>query len=609
MFFCEILSQMRILCGEWCIIKPEMPERLCIMKRTGDKIIKDAPLYEVREIKDLRDMFRQSCELYKNKDLFYIKETHKQPYKGITFEQYYRDVNALGTMLMEKGLKDKAVAIVAKTRYEWYVSYMAVVIGLGIIVPLDKELPANEMLNCIERAHVSAVIYEDSKKDDLFSFKDTLKDVMWIGMDQEEDVPSEDIYSFSRMLDEGRGIFDDAAAGAENAYKEYYDLEIDRDAMSILLFTSGTTSDAKAVMLSHRNICKNLMAMCSMVYIGQEDVFFSVLPLHHTYECTCGFLCEVYRGSSIAICEGLRYITSNMQEAKPTIILSVPLLLENFHKKIFSKQNAGKLRALIKVSNALLKVGIDVRNVLFKKVYDAFGGRLRMMIVGGAKIDPKIIRDIRGLGIMCLQGYGLTECAPILALNRDVNYRDDSAGLALPDVDIRVIDKDEDGIGEIIGKGDNVMLGYYGAEDLTKESIVDGYYHTGDLGYLTDDGFVIITGRKKNVIVTQNGKNIFPEELEFLLNKSDYIEESVVYGRKLESGEVLIEVEVFPNKENIKADLGKDDEATVSQAVGAVVKDVNSQTVSYKCIKDFKLRDTEFEKTTSKKIKRKIQEA
>jgi long-chain acyl-CoA synthetase len=379
------------------------------------------------------------------------------------------------------------------------------------------------------------------------------------------------------------------------------------------LFTSGTTAASKAVMLSHNNICINLQAMCGMLYIDPADVFLSVLPLHHTYECTCGFLCPIYRGATVAVCEGLRHITKNMQESKVTVMLVVPLMLELFYKRIMKSATsdpklARKFRIGLALSKTLRKIGIDRRRKLFAKVHDNFGGHLRILIAGGASIDPSVLKGMQDLGIECLQGYGLTECAPILALNRDVDFKNEAAGLPLPGVEVRIINKDENGIGEIIGKGPNVMLGYFENPEATAEAIdKDGFFHTGDLGFLDKDGFIIITGRKKNVIVTKNGKNIYPEEIEFLLYKSAYIQECLVFGGADDEGEIVVRAEIFPNMEKIKEEFGH--ESAVSEEVRRLIADevkkVNHTLATYKYIRSFTLRDAEFEKTTSKKIKRK----
>ena len=562
---------------------------------------KNAPLYEVRKIRDLRDMLTQSSKLYADQPAFLVKERRGEPYKPVTYGQYAKDVDAIGTALADMGLKGGRIAILAEARYEWYVSYLATVNGTGIVVPLDKELPVGEIRSLLARSRADAVIFSSSKNEQIDAIRADNPGVrFFINMDKSDKAGD---FPFQDLLEKGRALL---SAGS----RQFLDAPIDPETMSILLFTSGTTAMSKAVMLSHRNICANLEGMCSMLYIGPGDVFLSVLPLHHTYECTCGFLCPVYRGCTIAQCEGLRYIVQNMQESKVTIMLAVPLMIELFHRNIMKKakatpEAAKKFNFAIGLTRSMRKVGVDLRRKIFHQVHDNFGGSLKLLISGGAAIDPNIMRDMRDLGINCVQGYGLTECAPILALNRDVNYKDQSAGLPLPGVDVRIIDKDENGIGEIIGKGPNVMLGYYENEEATAEALQDGFFHTGDLGYIDKDGFVIITGRKKNVIITKNGKNIFPEEIETLLCRSPYIAEALVSGADDGEGDIEVVAAIFPFAEAVAAKLGENPAPDALRAlIQQEVTAVNHMLTTYKYVRKFTLRDTEFEKTTSKKIKR-----
>ena len=567
--------------------------------------MKNIPLYEVRKISDLRDMLRQSVKHYGDRTAFLVKGEQGSDYSPVTYNQYGRDVDGFGTALLQLGVTNGRVAILAETRYEWYVSYMSTVNGVGTIVPLDKELPQVEIKNLLNRSHADVLIYSKSKLKDVQAIRQDTPEVKhFICMD---DVPGEvgDLL-FSDLLADGR-------MRVESGDQRYLNAAVDPEAMRILLFTSGTTAASKAVMLSHRNICINLQAMCSMVDIKQDDVFLSVLPLHHTYECTCGFLVPVYRGASVAVCEGLRHIVKNLQESHATVILVVPLMLELFYKRIIKSATsdpklAKKFNFGRKLSKALMAVGIDKRRKLFAKIQDNFGGKLRLIIAGGAAIDPAVLSGMQEFGFACFQGYGLTECAPILALNRDVDFKNESAGLPLPGVEVRIINKDENGIGEIIGKGPNVMLGYYENQEATAAAIdAAGFFHTGDLGYLDKDGFVIITGRKKNVIITKNGKNIYPEEIEFLLYKSELIQECLVFGGADEEGEIVVRAEIFPNMEKIKETHGFDAALSddVRRLIAEEVKTVNHQLATYKYIRSFTLRDAEFEKTTSKKIKRK----
>lgn len=593
--------------------------------------MKNVPLYEVRKINDLRDMLKQSVENYGDKPAFLVKDVRasergvspvapaavaeedlaaaekSMPYLPVTYKQYAKDVDAFGTKLKMLGLTENRVAILAETRYEWYVTYMATVNGVGVIVPLDKELPRVEIESLLNRSHADVLVYSKSKKRDIDAIRANIPAVRhFVCMDDLAGAAAEGQASFWTWLQEG----EQALAAGDQSFTQ---APIDPEIMNILLFTSGTTAKSKAVMLSHRNICYNLQSMCSMLYIGPKDIFLSVLPLHHTYECTCGFLCPIYRGCTVAVCEGLRHITKNMQECKVTIILVVPLMLELFYKRIMKSATADpklakKFRLGLKISGVLRKIGIDKRRSLFERIHANFGGQLRLMIAGGAAIDPAIIKGLQDLGLHSVQGYGLTECAPILALNRDVIYNNASAGLPLPGVEIRIIDKDENGIGEIIGRGPNVMLGYYEDEEASRAAIdKDGFFHTGDLGYLDKDNFVIITGRKKNVIITKNGKNIFPEEIEALLARSDYIAESLVSGVEDDEGDTRVTAEIFPNMEKIQETLGEVAATSepVRQLIAEEVKKVNHMLATYKYIRSFTLRDVEFEKTTSKKIKRK----
>lgn len=546
-------------------------------------------LYPVEEIHDIKDMLEKSLVLFRDRTAFLVKQNGA--YAPITYAEYGEDVHALGTALLNRGLKGKRIAIIGENRYEWALSYMAVVCGVGIVVPLDKELPREELLSLIEIAQLDAIIYSPKNAASIEDAPIPYK------VNMETDLPA--------LIADGK-----AAMAAGNT--AYLTAEIDPEEMQILLFTSGTTADAKAVMLSHKNIAKNLMGMCSMTRTTKEDVFLSVLPMHHTYECTCGFLCEIYRGSSIAFCEGLRYITQNMAECKATVMLAVPLLLESMYKRIWKQAEktgrAKKLRMGIRLSRALLKLGIDKRRQIFKDIHNTLGGHLRLLISGAAAIDPKVCAGLRDFGIQVIQGYGLTESAPIAALNRDCNYKDDAAGLPLPGVNIRIHEPDENGIGEILIQGDNVMLGYYNNPEATARVLRDGWFYSGDLGYIDAEGFVHITGRQKNVIVTKNGKNIFPEEIETYLNRAPIVAESMVYGVDLPDGDVAVTAQVLPDFSEADILLGKGyTEEALQKAVEDAVLEVNHSLQGYKRIAKVIVRKEDFAKTTTKKIKRHVE--
>ncbi len=567
--------------------------------------MKDIPLYEVRKIESLKDMLEGSVKLFANETAFLVKTEEGGPYVPITYTQFRDDVNAMGTALMQLGLANGRIAIISENRYEWAVAYLATVNGTGVVVPLDKELPVAELKSLLLRSNADAVFYSATKTDDVESIVDSIPNLKYrISMDTDES--SSSVLSFKALMKKGYELI---ASGD----RSFIDAPIDTETMSILLFTSGTTDKSKAVMLSHRNICSNLMDMCAMLYIGPDDVFLLLLPLHHTYACTCGFLCQIYRGSTIAFCEGLRHIVKNLKESKTTVLLGVPLILEAMYKRIWDQAGKDpkllkKLKLGLKISKTLKAVGIDVRRKLFKTIIDNFGGAMRLFISGGAAIDPQVVQGFQDFGIHCVQGYGLTECSPIIALNRNCDYNNAAAGLPVPNTEIRIDNPNEEGIGEIIAKGPNIMLGYYENEDATREAIVDGWFHTGDLGYMDKDKFVYITGRKKNVIVTKNGKNIYPEEIETLLSRSPFIAECMVYGREgMGTGEVDVAADIYPDLEKIKEELGEENPTKdqIRMLLDKEVLKVNKSLELYKYIRYFTVRDTEFEKTTSKKIIRK----
>ena len=569
-------------------------------------MIKDpyANLYEVTEIHDLRDVIKKRVKEFPGNPVFLVKEKKGGEYVPVSTEKYDHDIDSLGTYFLNTVQKGARIAIFAETRYEWYVTYLATTNGTGCVVPLDKELPVEDIENMLERAEVDIVVFSKSKKDIIDAVYGKVASVKhYICMDETKD---ERFLYFYDCLKQGE---DKLAAGD----KVFTEATIDPEEMTILLFTSGTTAKSKAVMLCQRNICKNLMSMFSMLYIDRNDVWLSVLPLHHTYECTCGFLGQVYRGTTVAICEGLRYIQQNLQEAKPTAILMVPIMLELFYKKIMKQVNsdpktAAKLKKGIEIANAL-HLSNKMRKKLFKQIHDVFGGRMRLIILGGAPVNPEVLKFFQDVGFLCVQGYGLTECAPILALNRDVAFKNEAAGLPLPGCTVKILNPDSDGIGEFISKGDNNFLGYYKDPENTAAALdEEGYYHTGDLGYIDKDGFCIITGRKKNVIIAKNGKNVFPEEIEYLLSLSPYVAESVVSGVEDEvKNDIVITATIFPDLEEVKAKLGTEDDPTeeqIEEILKQVVADTNERLENYKKIKKTVLRMTEFEKNTSKKIKR-----
>ena len=527
-----------------------------------------------------------------------------EPFREITYGQTLEDLNALGTALIKHGLKDKRVAVIGDNCYQWASSYLAITCGTGIVVPLDKELGAGELEQLIREADCEGILFTKKFLSIFEDIKERGETNLRVLVNLNADTEKDGVFSWSELIEEGKKLI------AEGD-RSFLDAEIYPDEMGILLFTSGTTGIAKGVMLSQTNICFDLMSAPTLLDTNERDTFFSVLPLHHTYECTCGFLMPMYKGSCIAYCEGLKYIQKNLQEIKPTFFLGVPLIFEMLYKAIWKNiRKQGKeetVKKVLKLNKVTSKVGINLNKLLLKDILKVFGGNMDMMIAGGAAIDPQILQFFRDLGIMALQGYGLTECAPMAALNQDLHPRNDSIGHVLPGVEVKIVDKNEDGIGEICLQGPNVMMGYYNMPEETAKVLVDGWFHTGDLGY-TDGPYIYLTGRKKNVIITQNGKNIFPEELEYYLGKLNLVSESMVWAAQDEEGQDnLIVATIKPDMEEVEAAIGKEaaeNPEKVEKLLWQEVDKINADLPFFKKIRRINIRKEEFEKTTGKKIKR-----
>ena len=561
-----------------------------------------------RPITDLKHMLNTSVELYGDNVAFRQRFEKDKPFREITYREALDTVNGLGTALIAHGLKGKRISVIGENCYQWATSYLAAVCGTGVVVPLDKELSAEELKQLIIEADVSAVLF--AKK-----YEKMFKEMMASGDTGLEmlvnfspaDQCGEGVFSWESLVEEGKKL-------VESGDRSFIDAEIYADEMSVLLFTSGTTGIAKGVMLSHRNICEDLMSAPTILNVNTWDIFFSVLPVHHTYECTCGFLMPLYKGASIAYCEGLKYIVKNLAEVQPTMILAVPLIFEslynNIMKNVRKQGKEGLVRKVLALNKVTKKVGLDLNKLLLKDILKVFGGRMRVLISGGAAIDPAILEFFNDLGFISVQGYGLTECAPMAALNPDRHkyMRNSSVGHLLPGMEVKIEDKNEDGIGEICVKGPNVMLGYYNMPEETAKVIKDGWFHTGDLGYVDDEEFIYITGRKKNVIITANGKNVFPEELEYYLGRSIMVSESMVWAQEDESGQdTVIVATIKPDMEEVEAAIGKDaagDADQVEKLLWTEVDKINENLPFFKKIKKITVRREEFEKTTGKKIKR-----
>ncbi len=560
---------------------------------------------ESRPIADLKHMLETSVDLYGDNTAFMQKFAKNEPYKSITYKEAFDAINSLGTALIDRGLKGKRIAVIGENCYQWATSYLAVICGTGVAVPLDKELGASELRQLAKEAKVSAVMFTEKYADIFKEIKASGETDIQMLIKLNGEKEDEELIEWSKLIAEGRTLL-------ESGDRRFLDAKINPEEMSELLFTSGTTGIAKGVMLSHKNICFDLMIAPTILKVNPWDIFFSVLPIHHTYEGTCGFLMPLYKGAAIAYCEGLKHIVKNLSEVSPTMFLGVPALFETLYKTIMKnirKQGKeGLVKKVLAVNKVTKKIGIDLNKKLLKDILKVFGGRMRVLISGGAAIDPAILQFFNDLGFIAVQGYGLSECAPMGALNPDQHkyMRNASVGHILPGMDVKIVDKDEDGIGEICLRGDNVMLGYYNMPEETAKVIKDGWFYTGDQGYIDDEKFIYITGRKKNVIIASNGKNVFPEELEYLLSKIPYVSESMVWGADNErNGDITIVAAIRPDMEEVEAVIGKNpDEEAVKKLLWEEVDKVNEELPLFKKIRNIAVRNEEFEKNTSKKIKR-----
>lgn len=595
---------------------PEIDEVIvdyeALQKAQENQKKKENKNYDATDYSTIQEVFYKSIKQYANKEFILEKFDPKGKYTEISYEQFGKDVIGFGTALTRKLKLDKnsRVLIISETTYAWYVAYMTMLCGNGIAVPTDKELPDNELENIVKRSKADIIVYSERKADSIKKIMENVPDVKYfVKMYSEDSLQGKNV-GMKYLIEEGRTL-------VENGDDSYSKVEIIPDEFKVLLFTSGTTSNAKGVMLSSRNLAENINAVSAYVKLYPTDRFFSVLPLHHTYESSIGFLIPMANGCSIAVCEGLKHIVPNLKETHPTALLAVPLLIENLYRKINANikksKKEGLVNSMIHVTNALKVVGVDVKRKIFAEIHENLGGKLRIVVSAAAPIDAKVGKWIEDIGIMFLQGYGLTETAPISALTPEFQPKVGSAGKAIHKAELKIDSPNQNGEGEVLIKTPTLMLGYYEDEEATREAIeiIDGqrWFHSGDVGYLDEDGFLYITGRCKNVIVTQNGKNIYPEEIELLLGQVPEIKECMVYGKEAPkedaNKELIISVKVIPNMEEIEAQYGKDlPEDKIKEIIWEKIKEVNQKLTSYKAIKNLEIKHDEFEKTTTMKIKR-----
>lgn len=561
-----------------------------------------------REIKDLRDMVQTSAAFFGDKDLYVYKEDKQEVH--FSYNQLRDEVERFGTALNVLGVDEGRVAVIGETSAKVTVTYLGTVNAGGVIVPLDRELTEDQIPEFIERAECDMVVYSASFNGIITKMAAKMPHVKYYIPMKGEDEVGHSLPSAPVVMQ-----FDEVLKLGEQALNEhnnsYYLHKIDLDKMCAIIFTSGTTGTSKGVMLSMRNLVAAADSSCKGVPYDSKTRLVSVLPQHHTYEMTCSHLAVINLGASEYINDSLKYTMRNFQNYKPTALVLVPLFVETVYKKIWDnirkKGMEKKVRGLMKFSDTLLKMGIDLRGVFFKEIQAALGGEVKSMICGGAPISPQILKDFYSFGIVIFEGYGITECAPLVAVNPNGAARFGSAGKPVHDEKVR-IDKDPaEDFGEIVVKGPNVMLGYYKDEAATKAAFThdmknfdnNGWFRTGDIGYIDNDGYIFITGRKKNVIILSNGKNVFPEELEEHLSHDPRIAESVIIGRE-QNGETIITALVHPDYEKFE---GKSDDEIAAE-IKEAVNDVNRTLPSFKHMTAVEVMKDEFEKTTSKKIKR-----
>lgn len=564
----------------------------------------NSEIYEVDEIKNFRELVNRSADKYPKNVAYKFKQNLGKSNQRIvekTYEEVRKEVQSLGTMLLKLGLENKKIALIGSNRYEWCESYFAITTSNMVVVPLDKALPNKEIKSLIERSKADAVIYENKYSEIFKELKNennqTLKYYINMDLTQKED----GIISFKELVNEGRKLL-------EQGDTSYSTIKVDNKKMSILIFTSGTTNMSKGVMLSQQNITSNIIAMAKMSKMYPTDTLLSFLPMHHTFECTITFLYGYYSGATVAFCDGLKYIAKNLIEYKISVFVAVPLVLETIYKKIqkgIKDQGKEKLvNMMSKIANFLLIFHIDIRRKVFKSVLDQLGGNLRIAYFGAAAMDRNVIKGYNNLGIDTVQGYGLTETSPLLAAETDKEHCPGSVGMAPFNVELKLEDVDENGVGEIVAKGPNVMLGYYENPEATKEVMKGGWFHTGDLGYYNKDGYLFITGRKKEVIVLKNGENVFPSEIEFLVNKLPYVVESIVFPRENSKGEIAVGVKVVYDKDLIKEKFGEKTEKEYKILVWEDIKEINQNLSQFKKLKELIITTESLEKTTTQKIKR-----
>ena len=550
-------------------------------------------------VSDLKDMLNKTRELYGDRPGYKIK-LEEGKYQVYTHNEIRDMIDYLGTALINLGLKDKRIAVIGENRYEWELAYLSVVCGTGTVVPLDKSLPANELEELVERSEVEAIFYSKKYEEIVEKIKYSEKNKLKHLISMDSDIHKEGIYSQKELIEKGKEF-------VEAGDRSFIDAKINPEEMSIMLFTSGTTSKSKVVALSHKNMVSNVMDFASVLDIDSSDRILSFLPLHHVFECTVGMLYSLYIGAQRSFCEGIRHIVENLNEYQITFASFVPAIYESMHKTIIKNlEKEGKLEAVRKLMEANKDKTMAEKKEIFKDIHNVFGGQIKLFVSGAAALEKEVEEDFRAWGVNLCQGYGLTEASPVIGVETNENFRVGSIGKPLPHIQAKIEDANEEGMGELVVKGPNVMLGYYNDEEATKEVLEDGWFRTGDLAKIDEDGYIFICGRKKSVIVLKNGKNIFPEEMEALVNKIEGVKESFIFGKQQsdDKDDIKINVKIIFDREVMKEAYKVETDEEIYKVLADKIKEINQIMPKYKAIRGILISEEPLLKTTTSKIKR-----
>lgn len=550
-------------------------------------------------INDLKDMLNKTNELYGDRPAYRIKLENNE-YKTYTHKEFRNMVDCLGTSLINLGLKGKRIAVIGENRFEWGLAYLSIVCGTGIVVPLDKSLPENELSHLIARSEVEAIFFAPKYAEAIQRIKAKGNNNLKFLFSMDSNIQGKDIYTQEELLIRGKTLI-------LSGNRDFIDAKINPIEMSIMLFTSGTTSEPKVVALSHKNICTNIMDISAVLNINEYDRALSFLPLHHVFECTAGFLHSLYAGCQVTFCKSIRNVLEDLNDNKITFACFVPAIYENFHKNIIKKlEEEDKLEEVRQLEIKYKEASIEEKRQIFKNIHDFFGGEIKLFVTGAAAIDVNVVKDFRNWGINICQGYGLTETSPVVAIENETINRVGSIGKALPSVQVKLNDVDENGMGELMVKGNSVMLGYYNNQEATDEVLKNNWFYTGDLAKIDEEGYIYICGRKKSVIVLKNGKNIFPEEMEILINRIAGVKESFIFGRKQSEDKenVKINVKIVFDRKTMERIYSVKNDEEIFKIFADKIKEINRSMPRYKAIKGIILTEEPLIRTTTNKIKR-----